>query len=167
MKNKYNIQVRLLTGIEEMNEACSATIGKQGKPSLIKMLESQHSPIREIEFVINCDIPSYVAMHLRTHSATGQRHYILSKRTDRGGNGKEDRNTIVHHRMRLNAQHLIDMSRKRLCHKAEKQTVKIWNLICEEAMQLMPELALVLMPECEFRGGTCFELQSCGKFPKK
>ena len=121
--SKYNIEVKQLTGIEEMNRACSATIGKKGRPSLLKMLHAEHSPIREIEFEITCEIPTYVSVHLVRHSATGQRHYVQSMRTDRGGNGTENRDTIVKHRMRLNAQHLIDMSRKRMCNQSEKQTL--------------------------------------------
>ncbi len=168
----YNITVKQVTGREEMNDACSATIGKEGHPDLLSMLQAGHSPIREYEYIINCDIPTYVATHLVRHAATGQRPYVQSMRDDRGGKILQgtgmtvDRNTVVHFRWRINAQHIIDISRKRLCNQCDKQTIIVWKLILQELYKLTPELSKVCMPECEFRGNVCWEYKSCGLYPK-
>jgi hypothetical protein len=156
------MKINLLQGTNEMHKACSATIGKEGKPSLLAMLHSEHSPIRSLLFEIEVNIPTFISVHLVRHSSTGQLHYVQSMRDDRGGTGTEDRNTLVQHRMILNAQHIIDMSRKRLCNKSHKSTTKVWQNILKEIFKIMPEMKEVCKPQCEYRGNTCFELSSCG-----
>jgi len=158
------IEVKQLTDKSLMYEACGATLGREiSKPDLFQMLKSEHSPIRCLMFKIVVEIPSFVSVHFVRHSATGQLHFVQSLRDDRGGTGKEDRNTPVRHMMILNAQHLIDISRKRLCSKAHPETRVAWQRILIELACHMPELLYVCKPECEYRGGTCYELKGCGK----
>ena len=155
------VAVTLLT--YDLDNAASSTIGKDIKPNLQAMLHAEHSPIRSIMFRIEIDIPSFVSTHFVRHSATGQQHYVRSMRDDRGGTGKEDRNTTVKHAIILNAQHIIDISKRRLCSKSHKETIKAWNQILQKVFEILPELEECCMPMCEYRGGVCYEHKSCGR----
>ena len=73
----------------------------------------------------------------------------------------------VNHRMLLNAQHLIDMSRKRLCHKASVETTEVMTLIKEAIREVDPALAKYMVRECVYRGGYCHEPRACGKYNVK
>lgn len=159
------IKATLISGVEDMNIATSSTINRDVKPDLLKMLRAEHSPIRELRFRIEMEIPTFVSVHFVRHSATGQNHYVQSMRDDRGGSGDENRHTIVKHQMVINAQHLIDMSRKRLCSKSHNLTVRIWKKILIACIKIMPELKEVCLVDCDYRGGVCYEFKSCGYNP--
>lgn len=155
--------IKMLGTIEDVREACSVTMGgKHSKADLRKLLLSKHSPIREIEFAFTLKIPSFVHVHLRTHSCAGQRHYVQSLRIDRGGDGNENRYSPVLHRMRLNLEHLIDMSKKRLCYQASWETRISWEQVCYAVCKDVPELAPFLVPSCKWNR-ECFEINLCGK----
>ena len=64
-------------------------------------------------------------------------------------------------RLFLNAQEIINISRARLCNRAEKETRKIWNKVIEELRKIEPELANACVPNCFYRG-FCPEFKSCG-----
>lgn len=78
-----------------------------------------------------------------------------------------DRLTPVTHTMKINAEALINLSRKRLCLKSHKDTVKIMSLIKREVKKVSPDLSLFMVPNCIYRGGLCSEGgSSCGKYFK-
>ena len=149
----------------EIKSASGYTIWKDSIDiNLKKMLKSEHSPIRTILFKIEMiDIPSFVSVHLTRHSQTGELHFVSSCREDRGFKGTANRNTPVRHMMILNAQHIINISKVRLCKKSHKKTREVWQLICQEVIKEMPELLGYLMPSCLYRNG-CPEFKSCGYY---
>ena len=67
----------------------------------------------------------------------------------------------VNTRLFLNAQEIINISRARLCNKAELQTRTIWNKVIEELSKTEPELAAACVPNCIYRSN-CPEFKSCG-----
>ena len=67
----------------------------------------------------------------------------------------------VNMRLFLNAQEIINISKVRLCNKAEKETRKIWSQVIEELRKIEPELAAACVPNCLYRGH-CPEIKSCG-----
>ena len=141
--------------------------GFEAKCSLKDLYLWEHSPSRTQMFWIHMEnIPSFVSVHLVRHAAVGQQHYVMSNRTDRGGLGNEvvTRNSPVNHRMLLNAQHLIDMSRRRLCYKASPETREVMGRIKEAIGVIDPDLALYMVQECVYRGGFCHEPKACGNF---
>ena len=131
-----------------------------------KMYRSEHSPCRAVLFKIEMKgIPSFVSVHLTRHSQTGELHFVSSCREDRGFRGVANRNTPVNHMMILNAQHLINISKVRLCTKSHKQTRKVWEEICSRICDVEPELYKYLVPSCIYRG-YCPEFKSCGYYEK-
>ena len=64
-------------------------------------------------------------------------------------------------RLFLNAQEIINISKVRLCSKAESKTREIWRQVIEELRKIEPELANACVPSCFYRGH-CPEIKSCG-----
>lgn len=143
------------------------TQGKSGKltPSIQwkrRLIISEHSPLRTLMFTIEMkDIPYYNSVHFSRHKY-GVEHYVKSQRsnTDRDN---EIQGALVNHIMDINAQALINMSRKRLCHKADINTRKIMEEIVSNICKICPEFEGYLIPECLYRN-RCPEFKTCGLF---
>lgn len=162
------IEVTKLTDVELARKACAFTAGKEtSKITLDKLYDCEHSPIRCMLFWIEMyDIPSFVSVHFVRHKI-GVEHYVKSLRDDRCGTGDETRNSPVNHAMLINAQALINMARKRLCGKAHKETQRVMQEIFRGVYEADPYLADYMVPECEYRGGVCHELVSCGWYYRR
>ena len=127
------------------------------------MLMAEHSPIRLLEFTVRItDLPYWVSVHLTRHKI-GVEHFVSTQRSDRTGIDRDElpQDALVSHTMRINAQALINISRKRLCSKASKETRAVWKMIIAKISFYEPELASVCVPECLYRG-FCPERDSCG-----
>ena len=62
----------------------------------------------------------------------------------------------------VNAQTLINISRRRLCNTASKETIEAWKLVVKTLKENVdPILADFLVPNCIYRG-FCPEANSCG-----
>lgn len=153
------IYVEKLTDERLLQKACASTRGAyESKATLRALYRSEHSPIRTQLFWIEMEgIPSFVSVHLVRHKH-GVEHFVQSMR---GESGPVTRETPVLHSMLINAQALINMSRKRLCAKADPKTVSVWQEVCKWVSEADPELAPFLVPECVYRGGVCHELKPC------
>ena len=158
------ITAEKLTYHDLMRKACSFTLGGRiSNVSAEALYRSEHSPIRTQIFWIEMeDIPTFVSVHLVRHKA-GCEHFVKSNRDDRGGDGSETRNTPVMHAMLINAQGLINISRKRLCRKAHAKTVEVWQAVKEAVKYVDPDLWKYMVPECEYRNG-CHEIAPCGLY---
>ena len=129
-----------------------------------KIIKAEHSPLRCLMFNIDLyDIPRYVSDHLVRHVhaqpfvSTG-RSDVLEENLSR----EEQKMTDLYNtRLFLNAQEIINISRVRLCNKAESETRKIWRAVIEELRKIEPELANACVPNCFYRG-FCPEIKSCG-----
>ena len=73
----------------------------------------------------------------------------------------------VDHTMIVNAEALINMSKKRLCGQASKETQEVMQAIKEAVALVDPYLPKYMVRECEFRNGICPELKCCGNLFKK
>lgn len=62
----------------------------------------------------------------------------------------------------MNAEAIINMSRKRLCAKASTETREIWEQVIVELSKVDPDLALFCVKPCVFSGGICREHKCCG-----
>ena len=140
---------------------------KSGEPSVKwkkKIIKAEHSPLRCLMFNIDLyDIPRYVSDHLVRHVhaqpfvSTG-RSDVLKENLPR----EEQRMTDLYNtRLFLNAQEIINISRARLCNKAEATTREIWKAVIDELRKIEPELANACVPNCLYRG-FCPEFKSCG-----
>ena len=130
----------------------------------IKLVQSEHSPLRELWFGIRMTIPSYVSVHFVRHHI-GVNHYVQSQRNDRQSNydrTKAPQDAMVSHIMSVNAQELVFMTHKRLCGQADSYTRKVMQEIVRQVVAINPEFQDVLVPLCRYRNGKCTEFNCCG-----
>jgi len=158
------ITVREISDLGLVQRACEMTMhGQKSRVSLAKMYLAEHSPIRCRMFWVEMQgIPSFVSVHLVRHKH-GVEHFVQSMRDDlylKGQGHTVDRNTPVNHGMLINAQALIQMSRKRLCFKSHARTVAIWTKLRKAIRDIDADLADFMVPECVTRG-YCPEMTQC------
>ena len=140
---------------------------KSGEPSVKwkkKIIKAEHSPLRCLMFNIDFyDIPYYVSVHLVRH--VHSQPFVSTSRPDidrHQSSREEQRKTDpVNMRLFLNAQEIINISKVRLCNKAESKTKNIWFKVIQELFKIEPELANACRPSCFYRG-FCPEIKSCG-----
>ena len=125
------------------------------------ILLAEHSPIRTGRLIINVyDIPSFVIGHFVRHNL-GFTPFVASLRDDRADYDRvPDRNTLNNMRFDGNFQSFINISRKRYCNCASKETRDVWHMIMNEVKRFEPELYHMCVPECIYRGG-CPEMFKC------
>lgn len=159
------------------------------KPSdgfIKKAIMAEHSPIKLVQYrVIIKNLKQWVGVHLLRHEHILP--FICSQRNDRNEyvevmvkricdellqmiqEEQPDFNprnllpqgTCNDHMFWLNAQTFINISRRRLCHEASKETQMVWKMIVEELCKVDPILPRFLVPMCIYRG-FCPEMTSCG-----
>ena len=153
----------------EVADAARTTVGmEKGKkePGIEwrhKMLLAEHSPIRQLVVKWKwVDLLYWVSVHFVRHKI-GIEHFVSTQRTDRTGVNRNDlsQSQRVSHECVANAQAIINISRKRLCIQASKETGEAWHALLEAVKKELPELYNVCVPECIYRG-FCPELNSCG-----
>lgn len=129
----------------------------------IKLLESEHSPIRSLWFAFKLEVPYYVSVHLSRHKI-GVEHFVSSQRTSRTGidRTKLPQDTMVSHIIYLNADAFATLSHKRLCAKASIETHRVVKEMVRLAVESNPEFKSILVVNCQYRNGKCTEFDSCG-----
>ena len=140
---------------------------KSGEPSVKwkkKIIKAEHSPLRCLMFNIDMyDIPSYTAGHFVRH--VHAQPFVSTSRPDTDGHqvprDKQKKSDLVNCRLFLNAEEIINISRKRLCNKAELPTRQVWQAVLDELRKTEPELVNACVPNCYYRG-FCPEIASCG-----
>lgn len=166
-----------VTSWKRVLNAARRTIGKdplEKEPSnswKAKILLAEHSPIRLLEYDWTWgEIMQWVTTHLVRHHE-GCEKMVHSQRGDRRAifeeYGVESRNDLPQGAlndmdMSANAQALINISRKRLCSCASKETREAWKQVKEEIAKRDPILASKMVPECLYRGFCPEWMSSCG-----
>ena len=167
------VNVEQLTDFKLVRELARVTVNKDNLDTEVsedfkrKILLAEHSPIRALMFKVTMiGIPYYVSVHLSRHK-NGVEHFVSTQRTDRTGQDRSEKyqDALVNHTMILNAQALINMSRKRLCYKADSSTIALMKAIKKEISRFEPTLAIMMIKECIYRG-TCPEMDTCGYYKK-
>ena len=172
MEKNLNIKITVTDvggTYRDVADAARTTIGlEEGKKQvtesyMYKMYKCEHSPIRLREFKIlieNC--PSWVATHFVRHHI-GVEKFVSTQRTDRTNIDRNElpQNAPVRLQMNCNAQAMINISRKRLCNQASKETREIWQMVLEELKKVDYPLYKCCVKECVYRGG-CPEYKPCG-----
>ncbi len=131
-----------------------------------KILVSEHSPIRDLIYTWEwINLPSWVSTHLVRHKF-GIEHFVKSQRNDRQkeyDRTKAPQDAPVNHRCTANAQAILNISHRRLCNCASKETIVAWRLFLAELSLYSPELTGLCVPSCIYRNGICPEVFSpCG-----
>lgn len=164
------VKVTNETGWKRALNAARRTTGKESldkEPSdqfKLNSLFAEHSQIKLVEYLISFKkLKQWVGVHFLRHPFVLP--FIHSQRDDRRDNpvsrdlipqGTENDQDFV-----MNAQTLINVSRKRLCKCASKETRDAWNAVKEEIAKKEPLMAAVMVPNCIYRG-FCPEPKSCG-----
>ncbi|MDD5650049.1 MAG: thymidylate synthase ThyX [Candidatus Nanoarchaeia archaeon] len=161
--------IDVLTRWTMVIDAAKTTIGKiasKKEPTSHwkkMILLAEHSPIRILLVKWKwVEIKYWVSVHFVRHKI-GIEHFVKSQRSDRTGNNRENspQNSLVDHECVANAQSIINISRKRLCNKASKETREAWQIFLDNLKLTEPELVSVCVKECLYRGH-CYEFDSCG-----
>ena len=167
MENNLEITIRPLTDWRLVKELALATIGKKvvNDPDDAwkrKMLKSEHSPNYNLWFKV--DIPSYVSVHFARHHE-GFVPYVKTQREDRTGIPREERKQteLVDMTIVLNSMAFINVSKKRLCGMADKNTRAVWTAVVNKLKEVDPIVAEFCVPSCVYRNG-CPEFKPCGYF---
>lgn len=146
------------------------TINKEGinkDPSSLwkkQILLAEHSPIRQIIIKAKWkNLKSWISVHLVRHWL-GIVHWVRTQRTDRTGVDRDEllQSNLIEHEIEANAQSIINISRKRLCNGAHKETKEAWISFLETIKNTEPEIYSVSVPECVYRNGICPEFKTCG-----
>ena len=168
-------RVERVTSWKRALNAARRTIGKEPidkEPSdswKAKMLLAEHSPIRLVEYEWTWkDIKQWVTAHLVRHHV-GCEKMVHSQREDRRNlteefsiNSRDElpQGTLNDMDMSANAQALINISRKRLCNCASKETREAWLQVKEAIRSIDPIMAEKMVPDCLYRG-FCPEFMNC------
>lgn len=136
-----------------------------------KMLLAEHSPIRLLEYDFSWKaIKQWVTAHLVRHHE-GCEKMVHSQRGDRRAileeynvNSRDElpQGALNDMDMSANAQALINISRKRLCSCASKETREAWQQVKAEIAKVDPILASKMVPECLYRGFCPEWMSPCG-----
>ena len=166
------MQVELLRAPNEADlfwvKTCTLnTVGKESTKAptsdwIKRLVEAEHSPIRELWFGFKMTIPYWVSVHFVRHHI-GVNHYVQTQRTDRTGVVRDElpQGEMVSHIMSVNAQELINMSHKRLCRQASPETREVMKAIVKAVIDVAPYMKDVLVPLCKYRNGKCTEMFKC------
>lgn len=132
------------------------------KKNIVKVM---HSPLRCLMYNIDMyDIPYYVSVHLVRHIHA--QPFVSTSRPDIDGNmlprEEQKKADLVNMRLFLSAEEIINISKVRLCNKAEKETKKIWKEVINKLRNIDPILANACVSNCVFRNGVCPEMKCCG-----
>ena len=171
------IRMERITLWKRALNAARRTIGKEPlekEPSdswKAKMLLAEHSPIRLIEFEWTWSgLKQWVTTHIVRHHE-GCEKMVHSQRGDRRAileeYGVETRDQLPQGAendmdMSANAQALINISRKRLCSCASKETREAWKQVQESIRKVDPIMADKMVPECIYRGFCPEFMNPCG-----
>ena len=171
------VRVEQVTLWNRVLNAARRTIGKEPLTKepfdswKAKMLLAEHSPIRLLEFDWSwSDIRQWVTAHLVRHHE-GCEKFVHTQRGDRRkileDYGVETRDELPQGAlndmdMTANAQALINISRKRLCNCASKETREAWKQVKEAIREKDPVMASKMVPECLYRGFCPEFMNPCG-----
>lgn len=165
------IECKMATTWNRALNAARETVGKgelgnePTKKWWAKILLAEHSPIRLVEYDFKwINLKTWVQNHIVRHHI-GCEKFVHSQRDDRRNNltnrNELPQGTPNDMSMTCNAQSLINISRKRLCNCASKETREAWQQVKDEIAKFDPVMADKMRRECVYRG-FCPELSCCG-----
>lgn len=131
-----------------------------------RVLLQEHSPIRAVEYIIHFEkIRQWVTTHLVRHWL-GFIPFVHSQREDRRQldvpRDELPQGSVNDMDVLVNAQSLINVSKKRLCHKASPETRHAWEEVVDRIAKFDVPMASVMVPDCVYRGFCPFGKDSCG-----
>lgn len=171
MSKELSVKCEIVSGWEWAKRAALKTMGL--KPKTVqptnswkaKMLLSEHSPIRNVNYYISFNnIRQWVTVHIVRHWL-GFVPFVHTQREDRRvldcSRDELPQGSLNDMDIMANAQALINVSRKRLCNKASKETKEAWMKVREAVREVDPIMADKMVSNCVYRG-FCPEMECCG-----
>lgn len=167
----FEVSVKRVTDWSRALNAARMTVHKDPldvKPSatfIDKLCRAEHSPLRLVEYDVTVkNVPYFVIMHLVRHHI-GVEKFVATSREDRTGVSRDERKQtdLIDCQFSLNAQAFINISRMRLCHKADPATRELWKHVVLALESIDPILAKYCVPNCIYRGH-CPEMEGCNWF---
>jgi len=170
MNIKTEVTVTQETPWKRALNAARRTIGKEPldkEPSdnwKAGVLLAEHSPIKLVEYLISYKgLRQWVGVHLLRHgfmlpfihSQREDRRKLECDRDDLPQGTPNDQDFVV------NAQTLKNISRKRLCNCASKETREAWQMVKDKIREFDPVMADKMVRNCVYCG-FCPELNCCG-----
>ena len=152
----------------EIANSARTTIGLEeghGEPSSNwkrRMLLAEHSPIRKMHIDWKwTNLLWWVQTHFTRHKF-GVEWWVSTSRSDRTGVDRETltQNAPVDVEGEATTQAIINISRKRLCTQASKETREAWLVFLDTFKDVEPELYKCCVSDCIYRGH-CYEFKSC------
>lgn len=134
-----------------------------------KLLVARHSPIRQSNIVLKIEGISYSSsVHICRHHQ-GIEKFVTTSREDRTGIDRSTRKQTdpVTMYISMNIEALLNISQKRLCNQASKETREVWQMVVNEVSKYDDDIAWACCPEgihqasCPESFGNC---DSCVKF---
>lgn len=171
MKKELEVKCEIVSGWEWAKRAALKTMGLKPKTKeptdswKAKMLLAEHSPIRNVTYYISfTNIRQWVSVHIVRHWL-GFIPFVHTQREDRRvldcSRDELPQGSLNDMDVMANAQALINISRKRLCNKASKETREAWEMAKEAVGKVDPVMADKMVRNCLYRG-FCTELECCG-----
>ena len=154
---------------QEVKDSAMTTIGKDAGANPTsewkrRMLLCEHSPIRKILVKWKWDnLLWWVQTHFTRHHV-GVEWHVSTSRTDRTGIDRDkvgSQANLISVEGEANAQAIINISRKRLCRLASRETRTAWEEMLAYLVGKETELYMANVPDCIYRGH-CYEYMSCG-----
>lgn len=178
------VYVSTITPVYELKDANCITIGRRAHPDsdlsmdyiskkeyFKKCFLAEHSTIEVLQFRIVDDNARADVINQIVRSTKGHpRFQVQSSRPDwnNGEQRKPSNETWRYFSSYWNPLSFMQMCRQRLCIKAMKES-REWVAAVLDAMKssgnpMLEALAECCVPQCEYRGKKCFELNPCGKY---
>lgn len=171
MGKELEVKCEIVSGWEWAKRAALKTMGLRPKTKepidswKAKMLLAEHSPIRNVTYYISfTNIRQWVSVHIVRHWL-GFIPFVHSQREDRRvldcSRDELPQGSLNDMDVTANAQALINISRKRLCNKASKETREAWEMVKDAVSKVDTVMADKMVKNCVYRG-FCPELECCG-----
>ena len=171
MAKEVEAKCEIVSGWDWAKRAALKTMGLRPKTKeptntwKAKMLLAEHSPIRNVNYYISINnIRTWVGTHLVRHWL-GFVPVVHAQREDRRvwdwSRDELPQGSWNDMDIMANAQALINVSRKRLCGNASKETREAWKKVQDAVREVDPVMADKMVPNCIYRGFCC-ELECCG-----
>lgn len=170
---KLKVKTQIMSGWEWAKRSALKTVGLKPKTTQptdqwkADMLIAEHSPIRLVNYYISIDnIRQWVTTHLVRHWL-GFIPFVHTQREDRRkldlSRDELPQGSLNDMDIVANAQALINVSRKRLCTCASKETREAWEAVKKSIAEVDPVMADKMVKNCIYRG-FCPEGKKCCGF---
>lgn len=183
---EYALEAARFTQGKEALRNADGTLRKPSEKFIKESLMAEHGHIKVVQYKITIkDLAQWIGVHFLRHAYTLP--YICTQRNDLNESVEEMVNRIVgellkmiqeeepgynprnllpqgtrnDHMFWMNAQTIINISKRRMCSTASKETREVWRMILAELAKVDPVIAWFCVPMCVYRG-FCPERECCG-----